>query len=95
MAYAFRSKILQSLEDANLQAALDGNAARRKQSRTTAYASLPEDLLVMRKRAHAVRAMTTARLESYLEQFITRVQPITFPKNYKQPSTASFGMMIV
>ena len=74
MTNAFRSKILQSLDDANLQAALDGNAARRKQSRTTAYASLPEELQAMRKRAHAVRAMTTARLDSYLEQFMTRVE---------------------
>jgi L-lactate dehydrogenase complex protein LldF len=70
MTDAFHSKIKQSLDNPNLQAALDGNAERRRVARETAYQSLPEDLQVMRQRAHEVRARTILNLDQYLAQFV-------------------------
>jgi L-lactate dehydrogenase complex protein LldF len=65
----FRTKIRAALSDLELQKALDGNADRRQQAFTDAYASLPEALQVMRARAHRIRAETIANLDAYLEQF--------------------------
>lgn len=70
MSDIFYKKIKSSLANPALQAALDGNAERRKAARTIAYASLPDDLEVMRQQAHQVRARVIADLPSYLEQFV-------------------------
>ena len=69
---SFHSQIKTSLANPVLQAALDANAEKRVQARQTAYASLPEPLEIMRKRAHAVRSETIQNLEQYLEQFISK-----------------------
>lgn len=73
MTNVFRSHIRTSLADANLQAALDGNAERRITVRQKAFASLT-DPQGMRQRAHAIRADVVSNLEQYLEQFIARVK---------------------
>jgi L-lactate dehydrogenase complex protein LldF len=70
----FHRHIRTALANPNLQAALDGNADRRLHAREIALASLPEDWLVMRRRAHAVRAQTIAQLDRYLDQFVERLQ---------------------
>ncbi len=69
MASAFKQRIRRSLADANLQAALDDNAARRLQVRTAAYESLT-DVESLRQRAHATRAEVIEHLEDYLTRFI-------------------------
>jgi L-lactate dehydrogenase complex protein LldF len=74
MANAFREKIQASLSNPNLQAALDNNAERRLKARLMSYTSLPQDLQVLRRRAHAVRAETIAHLDRYLEAFESRLQ---------------------
>ena len=74
MSDIFYQKIQTALADPDLQAALDGNAERRISARQQAIASLPEDLQVMRQRAHAVRAETINHLDQYLEQFIAKAQ---------------------
>jgi L-lactate dehydrogenase complex protein LldF len=70
----FHNHIRAALADPGLQSALDANAERRMHARQIAFASLPEDWLVMRRRAHALRAQTIAGLDRYLEQFIARAQ---------------------
>ena len=70
----FRQRIRAALSDPDLQNALDGNADRRQQAFTQAYASLPETLPVMRQRAHSVRAETITNLDAYLEQFIVKAR---------------------
>ncbi|MBP1702469.1 MAG: hypothetical protein H6Q38_1576, partial [Chloroflexi bacterium] len=62
----FHARIHRSLSNPSLQAALDGNAERRLNARQAAFASLPDDLQTYRRRAHAVRAETIARLDHYL-----------------------------
>ncbi|MBN2548915.1 MAG: LUD domain-containing protein [Anaerolineales bacterium] len=74
MTKSFHSQIREALQNPTLQGALDGNAERRLIARQQAYASLPQDLQVMRQRAHAVRAEVTTNLDRYLEQFIHRAQ---------------------
>jgi L-lactate dehydrogenase complex protein LldF len=74
MSDQFHERILTSLENSALQEALDGNAERRLKARQQAYASLPEELQVMRQRAHTVRAQTIANLETLLKQFIHNAQ---------------------
>ncbi len=74
MPNAFHDKIQASLDNPNLQAALDNNAERRLKARLQSYTSLPEDLQVLRQRAHAVRAETIDHLDQYLETFIGRLQ---------------------
>jgi len=73
MSEIFHQKIQQSLTNPALQAALDGNAERRLVARKTAYASLPEDLEIMRRRAHEARKETIANLDHYLEKFISNL----------------------
>jgi L-lactate dehydrogenase complex protein LldF len=68
----FRTRIRQSLADENLQLALDNNAARRRDGRLAAFASLP-DFPERRQLAHTVKAEVVARLDEYLSQFIARV----------------------
>ncbi len=69
----FRQRIRASLGDANLQAALDNNAARRKAGRLAAFAQVP-DHAARRARAHAVKADIVARLDEHLERFVDRVE---------------------
>ena len=67
------SRIDLALVDADLQAALDGNAEKRIAGRQQAFASVP-DYQERRQRAHAVRADVIAYLDSYLDMFLQRVQ---------------------
>ena len=69
MSDQFKSHIHKALENPNLQIALDNNATRRREVRLSSYQSLPEDIQVLRQRAHAVRADVIAHLNRYLEQF--------------------------
>ena len=69
MPSPFYDKIEQALADSNLQAALDGNAERRLNARLTAFSSLPEDLSILRQRAHQVREETIANLDENLATF--------------------------
>lgn len=68
----FRARIRQSIADDNLQIALDNNAARRRDGRQAAFASLP-DHEQRRLRAHIIKADVVANLDQYLNQFIDRV----------------------
>lgn len=68
----FRARVRQSIADSNLQLALDNNAARRKEGRLDAFASLP-DHQERRARAHAVKADVVAHLDQYLDKFIARL----------------------
>jgi L-lactate dehydrogenase complex protein LldF len=70
MPNEFKTRIRSALADENLQTALDNNYERRKNGRLLAYTSLPEDLQVMRQRAHAVRAEVIAHLDRYLDEFV-------------------------
>ncbi len=70
---SFRERIRRSLDDANLQAALDANATRRKAGRMAAFAALP-DHQERRARAHAVKAEVIAHLDDSLTRFIERVE---------------------
>ena len=74
MPDAFHSHIRSALANPGLQSALDGNAERRLQARLQGYTSLPEELQVLRRRAHDVRAETIANLDHYLDQFISRAE---------------------
>lgn len=74
MISLFHQKIRQALSNATLQTALDNNAERRNTARHIVYQSLPQDLSVMRQRAHQVRAEVINHLEHYLEEFIINVQ---------------------
>ncbi len=73
MVQKFLERIEISLQDENLQSALDANAAKRIKVRTEAFARIP-DHQQRRQRAHAVRADVVAHLDQYLEQFIQKVQ---------------------
>lgn len=70
MTDPFIAHIRNALANPGLQAALDSNAERRLSALQQACVSLPEDLQVMRDRAHAVRAEVISNLDSYLTQFI-------------------------
>lgn len=70
----FHTRIRKAIADENLQTALDKNAAQRLIARTAAYASLPEDLQVLRQRAHKIRADVIASHEYYLQEFIAKAQ---------------------
>ncbi|MDO9130253.1 MAG: LUD domain-containing protein [Anaerolineales bacterium] len=72
MTTTFRKRIQQSINDQNLQIALDNNAQRRKAGRLTAFASVP-DYQERRARAHAVKADVIANLDEYLDKFIANV----------------------
>ena len=74
MSNPFRTQIRLALSNPNLQTALDNNAERRNAARWQVYTSLPQDLQVMRQRAHQVRDEVIAHLDRYLEQFIANVQ---------------------
>ncbi len=68
-AEPFRNRIRRALENEVLQLALDANAERRRNSRQTAFVSLP-DFEERRARDHAVKADVVAHLDDYLAQFI-------------------------
>ncbi|MCU0487926.1 MAG: LUD domain-containing protein [Anaerolineales bacterium] len=74
MAESFRARIQAALADEGLQAALDGNAERRRRARLQAYASLPDPLPLMRQRAGLIRANTIAALPELLEQFTAKAR---------------------
>jgi L-lactate dehydrogenase complex protein LldF len=69
----FRARIRASIADGALQAALDGNAERRRKGRLAAFESLP-DWRERRKRAHAVRAEVVTHLDEFLSIFIAKVR---------------------
>ncbi len=71
MANSFRQRILQSIQDETLQAALDANTERRLKGRAAAFESIP-DWRERRQRAKRIRADVIENLEAYLEQFIAR-----------------------
>ena len=64
----FRQRIRQSLENQNLQSALDANTERRLNVRAGALASLP-DWEARRQRANHVRADVIQHLDDYLAEF--------------------------
>jgi L-lactate dehydrogenase complex protein LldF len=74
MPLAFHNSIQKALADRQLQNALDRHSRRHRDARPLVLASLPEDLPVMRQRAHRMRAEVIANLDGYLEQFIRAVQ---------------------
>ncbi|MGB9673910.1 MAG: hypothetical protein ACPL3P_07195, partial [Anaerolineales bacterium] len=74
MPSPFHTQIEKALANAPLQEALDANAERRINARITAFASLPEDLSLLRQRAHQVRAQTIAHLDEYLTKFRQNAQ---------------------
>ncbi len=67
----FREKIREKIADESLQKALDANADRRVQSRTSAWHSLP-DWRERRNRAHTIRADVIDHLDQYLSSFIEK-----------------------
>jgi L-lactate dehydrogenase complex protein LldF len=69
---SFHARIRRSIADENLQVALDNNAARRRDGRLAAFASLP-DHQERRTRAHTVKADVVAHLDQYLDRFISHV----------------------
>lgn len=71
MPNPFHTKIRQALADTNLQEALDANSERRFSARQLSYASLSEDVQLMRQRAKALRTEVIDNLDEYLEQFST------------------------
>lgn len=74
MSNHFHEQIRTALENPVLQLALDGNAERRLNALSQAFATLPEGRDSLRRRAHAVRAHTIANLDHYLNQFIANAQ---------------------
>jgi L-lactate dehydrogenase complex protein LldF len=72
MTQPFTKQIRLKLADANLQAALDGNAERRNHVRQASLDQLP-DFPIRRIQAHEVRADVIAHLDAYLEQFTQRL----------------------
>ena len=70
-AASFRQRIRESINNENLQTALDNNAERRLKGRELAFASIP-DWRERRQRAHAVRADVIDHLDTYLAQFIAK-----------------------
>jgi L-lactate dehydrogenase complex protein LldF len=70
-ATSFRQRIRQSIENENLQIALDNNTERRLKGRALAFTSIP-DWRERRQRAHVVRADVIEHLDEYLVQFIAK-----------------------
>lgn len=70
----FQSRINSALDNQNLQAALDANAAKRAAARQAAIKTLDQDWENLRQRAHASRAATIANLDALLEQFSAKAQ---------------------
>ena len=68
---SFRTRIQESIDNENLQTALDNNTERRLKGRALAFESIP-DWRERRQRAHAVRADVIDNLDAYLAQFIAK-----------------------
>ncbi len=69
-----RQAIREALANPALQAALDANAARRREARARAHASLPEPWEVMRRRAAEVRAEVLSHWDEVFDQFIANAR---------------------
>ncbi|WKZ41252.1 MAG: LUD domain-containing protein [Anaerolineales bacterium] len=67
----FRQRIVESINNPTLQAALDANSERRLKGRAVAFESIP-DWRERRQRAHRIRADVIEHLDEYLNQFITK-----------------------
>jgi L-lactate dehydrogenase complex protein LldF len=70
----FYRRIRTALSDDHLHSALNANAERRQAARTAAYTALPGEAEAWRRRAHAVRAGTVARLDEYLAALRLRAE---------------------
>jgi len=70
----FQTQIQTALENENLQAALDTNAAKRAAARQIAIQTLDQDWETLRRQAHASRAATIANLDAILKQFSAKAQ---------------------
>jgi L-lactate dehydrogenase complex protein LldF len=68
---SFRKRIRESIDNPNLQTALDNNSERRLRGRALAFESIP-DPQARRLRAHRVRAEVVDHLDQYLAQFIAK-----------------------
>jgi L-lactate dehydrogenase complex protein LldF len=68
---SFRRRIRASINNENLQIALDNNTERRLRGRAVALAAVP-DWQERRQRAHAIRADAINNLDEYLAQFIAK-----------------------
>jgi len=69
----FRKRIIESINNPNLQTALDNNTERRLRGRALAFESIP-DWRERRQRAHKIRADVIDNLDEYLNQFIKKNQ---------------------
>jgi L-lactate dehydrogenase complex protein LldF len=69
----FRKRIIESINNPNLQTALDNNTERRLRGRALAFESIP-DWRERRQRAHKIRADVIDNLDKYLNQFIKKNQ---------------------
>jgi L-lactate dehydrogenase complex protein LldF len=69
----FFDQIDAAMSNPGLQAALDNNYERRLKVRLQSYASLLEDVGVMRQRAHRARQAVVSNLDEHLERFIRAV----------------------
>jgi L-lactate dehydrogenase complex protein LldF len=67
----FRQRIVESINNETLQAALDANTERRLKGRAAAFESIP-DWRERRVRAHNIRADVIEHLDEYLNQFVTK-----------------------
>lgn len=67
----FRQRIVESINNQTLQAALDANSERRLKGRAVAFESIP-DWRERRQRAHRIRADVIEHLDEYLNQFIAK-----------------------
>lgn len=67
----FRQRIVESINNQTLQAALDANSERRLKGRAAAFESIP-DWRERRQRAHRIRADVIEHLDEYLNQFIAK-----------------------
>jgi L-lactate dehydrogenase complex protein LldF len=70
-ANSFRQRIRQSIENEDLQIALDNNKERRLKGRALAFQSIP-DSEERRHRAHAIRADVIDHLDDYLAKFVAK-----------------------
>jgi L-lactate dehydrogenase complex protein LldF len=90
----FKERIRQALANPGLQEALDANAERRRKARQQAYASLPEDLQTLRRRAHEVRRRAIADLEPLLEQFVRKASTNGFTIHRAATAAEAVGIVL-
>ncbi len=82
MSTPFKKHIEVALANPSLQAALDGNAERRRTARETAFASLGSDPNSLRRRAHAVRQDVVENLDAYVSTFAAQVEANGFSVHF-------------